>query len=170
MPGGIFMRGFILLAAASIIIGCLLFPSQARADDDEGIFEGLAIGAGINRATENNATEEFAFGIKYMASKWEYGFDFIQSGPPGLGPGSANSGFVWAAWLNDFKRTDWQDYGVYVGAGAGILLFQDNFIDWPAGPFAVIGWDFTERAGMEGKLGYFGENYFGTAMLYWYFE
>lgn len=162
------MRRFIFSTMVFLIVSLMIAP-QAFADDDGG-FDGIALGAGINRATENNATEEYAFGIKYMGTRWEYGFDFIQTGARGGVYGNANSGFLWAAWLEKFKRSAWQDYGVYVGAGAGMLLFEDDFVDWTAGPFVVIGWDFTERAGMEGKLGYFGENLFGTAMLYWYFE
>jgi hypothetical protein len=146
----------------------LLYPSAARAGELD-FLSGIAVGAGINQATENAADESFALGLKAREGRWEYGVDFCMSEAAG-GVGDDNFMFVWGAWINDFSRPDWQDYGIYAGAGAGAFFLESDLIDWPAGPFAVVGWDFSPQAGLEGKVGYFGENIWGTGMLYWYFQ
>ncbi|HDS30800.1 MAG TPA: hypothetical protein ENN67_07125 [Firmicutes bacterium] len=155
----------ISLIAFSLI---LLIPLQSRAGDLD-FMDGLAIGAGINQGTKNEADESFALGLKARQGRWQYGVDFCMSEDRG-GIGKDNFVFVWGGWLQEFDRPDWQDYGIYVGGGVGFFLLESNLIDWPAGPFAIVGWDFSSQAGLEGKVGYFGKNYWGTAMLYWYFN
>jgi len=146
-----------LLAPSASYAGGLDFPP------------GMAIGAGVNQATGNEADESLAVSFKSREDRLEYGIDFCMSEGRG-GVGDNNFVFVWGAWLEDFQRPEWQDYGVFAGAGAGFFLFEDDLVEWPAGPFVVLGWDFSPQAGLEGKVGYFGENYWGTALLYWYFE
>jgi hypothetical protein len=162
------MRSFVWVLTGICILGFLIAPLPALAENSG--FEGLALGVGANRAAENMANENTAFGIKWRERHFEYGLDFIQAGAVGYGYGNSNCAFLWASWLEEFDRPGWQDYGIYVGAGAGTILGEDEFVDWQAGPFIILGWDFTARAGLEGKLGYFGENIFGTAMIYWYFQ
>jgi hypothetical protein len=159
------LRVFII--CATVISGIIsALPAYAATLD---FMSGLAVGVGINQATENQADESFALSFKSRETRWEYGLDLCMAEDFG-GVGDNNFGFIWGAWLEEFQRPEWQDYGIYVGAGAGVLLLQDDLVDWPAGPFAVVGWDFSSQAGLEGKVGYFGENYWGTAMLYWYFK
>ena len=134
-----------------------------------GVLDGWAIGVGINQVTENDADESLGGSIKWRDDSWEVGLDYLNSEDVG-GIGENNYAFAWAAMLMDFKRPDTQDFGIFGGGGAGFLVADDEAIDWPAGPIVILGWDFSSQAGLEGKVGYFGENIFGTAMFYWYFE
>lgn len=134
-----------------------------------GVFDGWCLGVGINQATENDADESFAVSLKWRDKSWQAGVDYLTSEDVG-GVGENNFMFAWGAMLYDFKRPEWMEYGIFVGAGAGMMVSDDDLIDWPFGPFAVLGWDFSSQAGLEGKVGYFGDNMFGTAMFYWYFE
>ena len=158
-----------ITAVLFLLSGLLLvFPSTLHAGGLD-FLEGIALGAGVNQATDNDADELYTFSIKHRETRWEYGLDLCMSEASG-GGGDDNFAFVWGSWLEEFDRPDWQDYGIYVGAGAGVFVLEDDLIDWPAGPFVVLGWDFSNQAGLEGKVGYFGENYWGTALFYWYFE
>jgi len=158
-----------LIGILALLLGMTtMFPSIASAGVLD-FLDGVAIGAGINQATVNDADELYTLSFKHRETRWEYGLDLCMSEARG-GVGDDNFAFVWGSWLEEFDRPDWQDYGIYVGAGAGAFVLEDDLIDWPAGPFAVLGWDFSNQAGLEGKVGYFGENYWGTALFYWYFE
>ena len=146
----------------------MVVPSTANAGALDWL-DGLAVGAGYNQATGNDTVELFVLSLKTRERHWEYGADLCKS--HAIGSMKENHfAFVWGSWLEDFKRPDWQDYGIYVGAGAGAFLLEDDLVEWPAGPFVVLGWDFSSQAGLEGKIGWFGENYWGTALFYWYFE
>jgi len=145
-------------------------PGTAHA----GVFDGWALGVGINRATSNDLEEEFAVSLKWRDVAWEAGLDYLSTEPrpeeSRAGEGPTEFMFAWGAWLIDFDRPEWQDYGIFAGAGAGVVIDDGDIIDSPLGPFIMLGWDFSTQAGLEGKVGYFGENIFGTAMFYWYFE
>ncbi len=158
-------RAGIFLLTGLIFAICFPISASAGALD---FLDGMAIGAGYNQGSENDANESFVLSFKTRETRWEYGIDFCRSEGTG-GVGEDNFMFVWGAWIEEFDRPEWQDYGVFVGAGAGIFLLDDSLIDWPAGPFLVLGWDFSDHAGLEGKVGYFGENNWGTGTLYWYF-
>jgi len=155
-----------LLFIFSISVAFLLLPTSANAAN---VLHGLAVGAGVNQATKNDANETFCLSLKSRSARWEYGIDACTSEYRG-GVGRNNFGFIWGAWVDDFQRPDWQDYGIYGGAGAGFFVLQQDFVDWSAGPFLLLGWDLSSQAGLEGKVGYFGENYWGTANFYWYFK
>jgi len=151
-----------------LFVATLIASTPAWAGELD-FLDGIAIGAGMNQGTDNDADETWALSAKMREGHWEYGVDICRS--EGFGGVAVDRfGFVWASWIEDFQRPEWQDYGIYVGGGAGVFVLQDELVDWPAGPFATIGWDFSPQAGLEGKVGYFGENYWGTALLYWYFE
>jgi len=152
----------------SLVILFFILATPAGAFDFS-MPDNFAIGAGINQGTENEADELIAIGFKLREHRWEYGIDFCMSEDRG-GEGDNNFGFLWAAWIEEFQRPDFQDYGIFAGAGVGAFVLEDDLTDWPAGPFVVIGWDFSSQSGIEGKCGYFGENYWGTAMFYWYFK
>ena len=154
----------ILVAAAT---GFLL-PGPASAGTID-FLDGIAIGAGYHQAAANRADEYYTASIKIRGKVWEYGIDACNSEGSG-GVSTDNFLFLWTGWIEEFDRPKWQDYGIYVGAGAGFFLLDDNLIDWPGGPFVIIGWDFSHQAGLEGKCGYFGDHYWGTAMFYWYFD
>ena len=156
----------IFLSVLALIIFLFPMPSKAGGFD---FMDGLSLGAGINQGTSNDADERLAISLKLREKNWEYGLDFCQSEDVG-GIGKNDFGFVWGSWLADFQRPPHQDYGIYAGAGAGAFILQQDLIDWPAGPFLVLGWDFSTDAGLEGKVGYFGENMWGTAIFYWNFE
>lgn len=128
---------------------------------------GFSLGAGYNQASKNEAKESIGFSLKDRLTKYEYGLDLCMSKARG-GVGRNDFGFLWGAWYDDFARPKTQEYGIYVGAGAGIYFLQQNFVKWPAGPFAILGWDLTRNAGLEGKVGYYGDhNFWGTANFYW---
>ncbi|HEX9746040.1 MAG TPA: hypothetical protein VGB30_11505 [bacterium] len=153
-----------------IIFGLAIFlltavPASAEVFD---FMDGISLGAGFNQGSDNDANESAAFSIKIRQPDYQYGVDFLMSEDRG-GIGDNNFGFVWGTWYTEFKRAPNQDYGFYAGAGAGAFFLEDDFIDWPAGPFAMLGWDFSTQAGIEGKVGYFGENMWGTAIFYWNF-
>lgn len=156
----------IILTAIFLVL--MLFPLEARAGVLD-FMDGIALGAGINQGTSNQADESFTLSIKLREEPWQYGFDICKSEDIG-GIGVNKFGFVWGSWQTDFDRREIQDYGIYAGGGAGILLLEDDLVDWPAGPFVLLGWDFSNTAGLEGKVGYFGSNFWGTALFYWYFE
>ncbi len=160
-----FKRLSILLGISLILI---LLPSPVLANDMD-FMDGFALGAGFSQGTENAADESFAFSIKTQGHRWQYGVDFCMSEDRG-GIGDNNFAFLWAAWTEEFQRPEWQDYGIYAGAGAGFLLLSDDLTEWPVGPFVMLGWDLSSQAGLEGKVGWFGEEMWGTAMFYWYFE
>ena len=160
------MRLITIYLCAAVLI-CMMAPQPAHAGALDWL-DGIAIGAGYNQGTDNDANESFTLSLKARERHWEYGIDACMSDDRG-GVGDNNFGFVWGAWIEDFKRPDFQDYGIYVGAGAGAFVLEDELVEWSAGPFVILGWDFSSQAGLEGKLGYFGENYWGTALFYWYF-
>jgi len=151
-----------------VSLAAILFagPAMAQTSGTAGDF---AVGLGINRATNNEADESFSFSVKERLPKWEYGLDLCMSEDRG-GVGDNNFAFVWGGWIDDFHRQELQDYGIFAGVGAGAFILQDDLVDWPTGPFVIIGWDLSSQAGLEGKLGYFGENLWGTANIYWYFR
>jgi len=160
-------RGQILTAiAAFIILTVGASPAMAELDYHH---DGFAVGAGINQAMENQADESWAAGIKYRTPHWEYGLDACMSEDFG-GVGDNNFGFVWVAYIEEWERPAFSTYGLYTGIGAGMFFLEDEFVDWPAGPIVVMGWDWGDEITVEGKVGYFGENYFGTTMLYWNFQ
>jgi len=156
------------LTVTAVLVFGLLFaiPAQAGVLD---FMSGTSVGVGINRGTANEADESFTLSFKIREPRWEYGLDLSMSEDYG-GIGDNNFGYIWGAWIEEFQRPEWQDYGVYVGAGAGIFILEDDLVEWPAGPFVVMGWDFSSQSGLEGKIGYYGENYWGTALIYWNFE
>ena len=161
------MRNFLIpLFITGLVI--LMLPLPAYANDLD-FLEDFALGIGVNQGTSNDANELLAVGIKSRGLRWQYGVDFCMSEDRG-GVGDNNFAFLWASWTEEFQRPEWQDYGMYVGAGAGVLLLSDDLTEWPVGPFVMLGWDLSTQAGLEGKAGYFGEEYWGTAMFYWYFE
>lgn len=160
------MRVPLLILVTLVAALVLCRPATAGALD---FLEDYAVGAGWNQGTENDALEFFVLSFKYRGNRWEYGLDACNVEKRGE-EGGSNFGFAWAAWIEEFDRPDWQDYGIFVGAGAGVFFLEEDLIDWPGGPFLVLGWDFSPQAGLEGKVGYFGENYWGTALFYWYFE
>lgn len=139
---------------------------RVEAAEEAEFFKNISFGAGVNQGTSNQAEESFSISVKDRVSRWEYGLDICASKDRG-GVGDNKFAFLWAAWREDFHRPTWQDYGIYAGAGAGAFILQQDLIDWPAGPFILIGWDFSSQAHLEGKVGYFGENYWGTALFYW---
>lgn len=156
------------LLVISLSLAILLFGSPAMAQTS-GMQGDLAVGLGYNQGTNNEADESFCLSVKERLLKWEYGLDLCMSEDKG-GVGDNNFAFVWGGWIDDFHRQDFQDYGIFAGVGAGVFVMQDELVDWPAGPFVIIGWDLSPQAGLEGKLGYFGENLWGTANIYWYFR
>ena len=141
-------------------------PCQAGTLD---FLDGIALGAGWNQGANNDANEKYMYSIKSRDKRWEYGLDFCRSEIRG-GNGKDNFAFIWVDRLEELGRPKWQDYGIFVGYGAGFFMKESNLFDWPAGPFVIIGWDYSHQAGLEGKVGYFGENYWGTAVFYWYFD
>jgi hypothetical protein len=154
---------FIVSAAALILAAA--YPAYAELDYHHN---GFSIGAGINQATENQADETWAVGLKYRQPHWQYGVDVCMSEDFG-GVGDNKFGFIWATYIEEWERPAASEYGLYSGIGAGAFFLEDEFVDWPAGPIVVMGWDWGRELGMEAKVGYFGENFYGTTLLYWYF-
>ena len=160
------MRKYNLLAA--VIFLWILFPSAANA---ETVYyhNGFALGVGYNLASENNTLEDMAFSLKYRHNHWQYGIDHCLSEAVG-GVGDTQYQFLWVSYIEEFKRPEWQEYGIYAGIGAGGMVGMDyGFLQRRYGPFALVGWDITSYAGIEGKVGWFGRNNWATGMVYWYF-
>lgn len=150
------------------LIAILLFPSTALA---ETVYyhDGVALGWGHNLASQNNATEDMAFSLKYRSHHWQYGIDHCLSGNVG-GVGDTEYQFLWVSYIEEFKRPEWQKYGIYVGiGGGGFLGMEEDFLENQYGPIAIVGWDIASYVGLEAKVGWFGRNNWGTGMVYWYF-
>lgn len=147
---------------------CLIIRSPAFAESSS-LLGTFSVGVGVNQGTDNEADETFCLSFKERLPKWEYGLDICMAEDRG-GVGDNNFAFVWVSWIDDFQRPEWQDYGFYGGGGAGALLLSDELVEWSAGPFVLMGWDLSPQAGLEGKVGYFGDSFWGTANLYWYFR
>ena len=144
----------------------LILPGAAMAEFQYH-HDGLAIGFGINQASENNADESLALGIKYRYHTLAGGLDYCMSEGPG-GVDSTSFMFAWIAWMEEFSRPEESTYGLYGGLGLGYMMLEDEeLMDSPFGPFVITGWDLGEEITVEGKVGLFGENKWGTAMLYW---
>jgi len=157
-------RHLLIIVVISTVF--LLLPTAAMAKFTYH-HNGFAIGAGVNQASENNADESLAFGLKYRHNTLAGGLDFCMSEGPG-GEGSTMFPFVWVAWMEEFSRPEESTYGLYGGLGVGyMLLEEEELMDSPVGPFVILGWDLGEEISVEGKVGMFGENKFGTAMVYW---
>jgi hypothetical protein len=130
---------------------------------------GFAAGVGYNLASENNATEDMAFSLKFRQRHWQYGIDHCMSGNVG-GKGDTEYQFLWASYIEEFSRPESQEYGLYAGIGGGGFLGMDEgFLETQYGPFAVVGWDATSYLGLEGKIGLFGRNNWATGFMYFYF-
>jgi len=160
------MRIVLALISGTALLLLLNEPTLAKTGNILGTF---SVGAGINQGTDNQADESFCLSFKERLHKWEYGLDLCMSEDRG-GVGDNNFAFLWLSWIDDFHRPNWQDYGFYAGAGAGLLILSDDLVQRPFGPFILLGWDLSSQAGLEGKVGWFGENFWGTANLYWYFK
>jgi hypothetical protein len=159
------VRVYVLLIA--ILLAGLLVPAVASAEL-EYHHNGLAIGVGFNQATQNEADESFAASIKYRRYHWEAGFDACMSEDFG-GVGDNNFGVAWLAYIEEFNRPADSTYGLYAGLGAGMFILEDEFIDQSVGPLAVAGWDWGDETGSELKAGWFGDSFWASLIVYWYF-
>ena len=155
----------ILLGIITVTL-MLTLPGASMAEF-EYHHNGMALGVGINQATDNDADESFAFGVKFRSDTFAGGLDYCKSEGPG-GEGSTSFMFPWVAWMEEFSRPPESTYDLYGGLGVGYMILEDEeFIDSPFGPFVITGWDMGEELTLEGKVGVFGGSFWGTAMVYW---
>jgi len=159
-------RKITLIFTFLFVLG-LMFPGVVAAEL-EYHHNGLAIGVGLNQATQNEANEDFAASVKYRRFHWEIGVDACMSEDFG-GVGDNNYGVIWLAYIEEFNRPAGSTYGLYAGLGAAGFVLEDDFVDTPYGPIAVAGWDWGNETGVEGKVGLFGDNTWASLIAYWYF-